>query len=127
MHGHACTWLGFKRTYGVSVVHTSTYSSAHVCWPASMCAMSQASDPCSVVLVQMLRSEDPGVHYEAVGVLGNLVHSSQDIKQQVLQVRHGVLWQAGVALGCMQLVQSYMCGKACCRMPQQLTPVCAKW
>jgi hypothetical protein len=34
----------------------------------------------------MLRSEDPGVHYEAVGVLGNLVHSSQDIKQQVLQV-----------------------------------------
>lgn len=36
---------------------------------------------------QMLRSEDPGVHYEAVGVLGNLVHSSQEIKQQVLQVR----------------------------------------
>lgn len=36
--------------------------------------------------LQMLRSEDPGVHYEAVGVLGNLVHSSQDIKQQVLQV-----------------------------------------
>lgn len=25
----------------------------------------------------MLRSEDMGVHYEAVGVLGNLVHSSQ--------------------------------------------------
>lgn len=37
--------------------------------------------------VQMLRSEDAGVHYEAVGVLGNLVHSSQEIKQQVLQVR----------------------------------------
>jgi hypothetical protein len=25
----------------------------------------------------MLRSEDLGVHYEAIGVLGNLVHSSQ--------------------------------------------------
>jgi hypothetical protein len=25
----------------------------------------------------MLRSEDVGVHYEAVGVIGNLVHSSQ--------------------------------------------------
>lgn len=37
--------------------------------------------------MQMLRSEDSGVHYEAVGVLGNLVHSSQEIKQQVLQVR----------------------------------------
>lgn len=37
--------------------------------------------------MQMLRSEDAGVHYEAVGVLGNLVHSSQEIKQQVLQVR----------------------------------------
>lgn len=36
--------------------------------------------------VQMLRSEDPGVHYEAVGVIGNLVHSSQDIKQRVLEV-----------------------------------------
>jgi hypothetical protein len=35
----------------------------------------------------MLRSEDPGVHYEAVGVIGNLVHSSQDIKQRVLEVR----------------------------------------
>jgi hypothetical protein len=34
----------------------------------------------------MLRSEDPGVHYEAVGVIGNLVHSSQDIKQRVLEV-----------------------------------------
>jgi hypothetical protein len=32
----------------------------------------------------MLRSEDVGVHYEAVGVIGNLVHSSQDIKRQVL-------------------------------------------
>mgnify|MGYP002787094418 CR=1 FL=1 len=28
-------------------------------------------------LIQLLRSEDPGVHYEAVGVIGNLVHSSQ--------------------------------------------------
>jgi hypothetical protein len=28
-------------------------------------------------LAQMLRSEDMGVHYEAVGVIGNLVHSSQ--------------------------------------------------
>jgi len=35
----------------------------------------------------MLRSEDPSVHYEAVGVIGNLVHSSTEIKQQVLQVR----------------------------------------
>jgi hypothetical protein len=46
--------------------------------------------------MQMLRSEDSGVHYEAVGVLGNLVHSSQEIKQQVLQVRarnHGALLQ----------------------------------
>jgi hypothetical protein len=46
--------------------------------------------------MQMLWSEDSGVHYEAVGVLGNLVHSSQEIKQQVLQVRaasHGVLLQ----------------------------------
>jgi hypothetical protein len=56
---------------------------------------------CAGALVQMLRSEDPGVHYEAVGVLGNLVHSSQDIKQQVLQVRHAVLCSAGMALGSM--------------------------
>ncbi len=35
------------------------------------------------VLIQMLRSEDAGVHYEAVGVIGNLVHSSQQIKRQV--------------------------------------------
>lgn len=42
--------------------------------------------PACMSMLQMLRSEDPGVHYEAVGVLGNLVHSSQDIKQQVLQV-----------------------------------------
>jgi hypothetical protein len=39
-----------------------------------------------LLAVQMLRSEDPGVHYEAVGVIGNLVHSSQDIKQRVLEV-----------------------------------------
>ena len=32
----------------------------------------------------MLRSEDVGVHYESVGVIGNLVHSSHDIKRQVL-------------------------------------------
>lgn len=31
----------------------------------------------------MLRSEDSGVHYEAVGVIGNLVHSSQVIKRKV--------------------------------------------
>jgi hypothetical protein len=56
---------------------------------------------CAGVLVQMLRSEDPGVHYEAVGVLGNLVHSSQDIKQQVLQVRHAALAnEACSALAC---------------------------
>jgi hypothetical protein len=35
------------------------------------------------VLIQMLCSEDQGVHYEAVGVLGNLVHSSQHIKRKV--------------------------------------------
>lgn len=40
----------------------------------------------------MLRSEDAGVHYEAVGVLGNLVHSSQEIKQQVLQVGVSSAW-----------------------------------
>lgn len=34
-------------------------------------------------LIQMLCSEDQGVHYEAVGVLGNLVHSSQHIKRKV--------------------------------------------
>lgn len=35
-------------------------------------------------LIQMLRSEDSGIHYEAVGVIGNLVHSSPAIKRQVL-------------------------------------------
>lgn len=35
------------------------------------------------VLVQMLRSEEAGVHYEAVGVIGNLVHSSATIKRKV--------------------------------------------
>lgn len=34
----------------------------------------------------MLRSDDVGIHYEAVGVIGNLVHSSQHIKKTVLQV-----------------------------------------
>ncbi len=28
-------------------------------------------------LIHMLRAEDLGIHYEAVGVIGNLVHSSQ--------------------------------------------------
>lgn len=35
-------------------------------------------------LIQMLRADDPGIHYEAVGVIGNLVHSSQHIKKKVL-------------------------------------------
>ena len=35
----------------------------------------------------MLRSDDVGIHYEAVGVIGNLVHSSQHIKKTVLDVR----------------------------------------
>lgn len=35
------------------------------------------------ILIQMLRAEDVGVHYEAVGVIGNLVHSSQNIKRKV--------------------------------------------
>ena len=38
-------------------------------------------------LIQMLRSDDVGIHYEAVGVIGNLVHSSQHIKKTVLDVR----------------------------------------
>ena len=38
-----------------------------------------------IVPAQMLRSEDVGVHYEAVGVIGNLVHSSQNIKRRVLE------------------------------------------
>uniref|UniRef100_A0A0D3G7C9 BTB domain-containing protein n=3 Tax=Oryza TaxID=4527 RepID=A0A0D3G7C9_9ORYZ len=32
----------------------------------------------------MLRSEDAAIHYEAVGVIGNLVHSSPNIKKEVL-------------------------------------------
>ena len=35
-------------------------------------------------LIQMLRADDVGIHYEAVGVIGNLVHSSQHIKRKVL-------------------------------------------
>ncbi|XP_047180748.1 ARM REPEAT PROTEIN INTERACTING WITH ABF2-like isoform X1 [Vigna umbellata] len=35
-------------------------------------------------LILMLRSEDAAVHYEAVGVIGNLVHSSPNIKKEVL-------------------------------------------
>jgi hypothetical protein len=42
-------------------------------------------------LIQMLRSADVGIHYEAVGVIGNLVHSSLDIKQAVLQVLQAAL------------------------------------
>jgi HEAT repeat protein len=38
------------------------------------------------ILIQMLRSDDSGVHYEAVGVIGNLVHSSQNIKRKVREV-----------------------------------------
>ena len=33
-------------------------------------------------LIHMLRAEDAGIHYEAVGVIGNLVHSSIHIKRQ---------------------------------------------
>ena len=33
----------------------------------------------------MLQADDAGVHYEAVGVVGNLVHSSQHIKRRVLE------------------------------------------
>ena len=32
----------------------------------------------------MLHSEDVGIHYEAVGVIGNLVHSDTNIKKEVL-------------------------------------------
>ncbi|CAN1766063.1 ARM REPEAT PROTEIN INTERACTING WITH ABF2, partial [Linum perenne] len=35
-------------------------------------------------LVLMLQSDDPSIHFEAVGVIGNLVHSSPHIKQMVL-------------------------------------------
>ncbi|CAA6669036.1 unnamed protein product [Spirodela intermedia] len=35
-------------------------------------------------LILMLRSEDPAIHYETVGVIGNLVHSSPSIKKEVL-------------------------------------------
>ncbi|KAI4368331.1 hypothetical protein MLD38_016900 [Melastoma candidum] len=34
-------------------------------------------------LILMLRSEDTAIHYEAVGVIGNLVHSSPNIKKEV--------------------------------------------
>lgn len=33
----------------------------------------------------MLRAEDQTIHYEAVGVIGNLVHSSPHIKKRVLE------------------------------------------
>ena len=36
-------------------------------------------------MIFMLRSEDTTIHYEAVGVIGNLVHSSRNIKKKVLQ------------------------------------------
>ncbi|KAK6913906.1 BTB/POZ domain [Dillenia turbinata] len=35
-------------------------------------------------LILMLQSEDAAIHYEAVGVIGNLVHSSPNIKKEVL-------------------------------------------
>ncbi|CAL5328811.1 unnamed protein product [Camellia sinensis] len=35
-------------------------------------------------LILLLRSEDAAIHYEAVGVIGNLVHSSPNIKREVL-------------------------------------------
>lgn len=38
-------------------------------------------------LIQMLQAEDAGIHYEAVGVIGNLVHSSIHIKRQVYCLR----------------------------------------
>ncbi|KAK4376279.1 hypothetical protein RND71_006956 [Anisodus tanguticus] len=37
-----------------------------------------------LTLILMLRSEDTAIHYEAVGVIGNLVHSSPNIKKEVL-------------------------------------------
>jgi Armadillo/beta-catenin-like repeat len=43
-------------------------------------------------LIQMLRSDDVGIHYEAVGVIGNLVHSSQHIKKTVLQASMFAVW-----------------------------------
>uniref|UniRef100_A0A251VK95 Putative armadillo-type fold protein n=1 Tax=Helianthus annuus TaxID=4232 RepID=A0A251VK95_HELAN len=36
-------------------------------------------------LILMLQSEDVAIHYEAVGVIGNLVHSSPNIKKEVLR------------------------------------------
>ncbi|KAJ4873636.1 Armadillo-like helical protein [Raphanus sativus] len=36
-------------------------------------------------LVLMLQSEDPSVHGEAIGAIGNLVHSSPDIKKEVIR------------------------------------------
>lgn len=37
-------------------------------------------------LIHMLRAQDAGIHYEAVGVIGNLVHSSIHIKRTVCVV-----------------------------------------
>ena len=34
------------------------------------------------LLINMLRAEDATIHYEAVGVVGNLVHSSPAIKRR---------------------------------------------
>ena len=36
------------------------------------------------MLIFMVKSEDQLIHYEAVGVIGNLVHSSTHIKRRVL-------------------------------------------
>ena len=64
------------------------------------------------LLIRMLTSEEPGtpepcpspssdesasaaVHYEAVGVIGNLVHSSNNIKKQVMTAGGGGVWEGG--------------------------------
>ena len=38
----------------------------------------------NMIVVEQVRSEDQAIHYEAVGVIGNLVHSSAHIKRRVL-------------------------------------------
>lgn len=53
--------------------------------PPCTCAVQIVDCGALPILIQMLRSEDVGVHYEAVGVIGNLVHSSQNIKRKVLE------------------------------------------
>jgi hypothetical protein len=70
----------------------------------------------------MLRSEDSGVHYEAVGVIGNLVHSSQEIKQTVLQVRC-VLCALCCALCAVRCVLCAVC-LMCARLSDDRVFVC---